>query len=146
MMPAFNSSITCSFMASCFISPKWRLACTTGFASSETFNRCSAMCRGTPNISASVQENTSIFSCNNFLSAARVKSDIAGPKVTVCSGYALFSTHFSASARGAGLLAFAGLTSSVAKTSLLAYINAMPVSVGNPTVECGAEHIILKSP
>ncbi|MFS7936855.1 hypothetical protein Hanom_Chr05g00420701 [Helianthus anomalus] len=66
MIPAFNSSITCSFMASCFVSPKWRLACTTGFASSETFSRCSAMCRETPTISASVQANTSMFSNNSF--------------------------------------------------------------------------------
>ncbi|MFS7890205.1 hypothetical protein Hanom_Chr00s000008g01616011 [Helianthus anomalus] len=146
MIHAFSSSSTCSFMTSCFMSPKCRLACTTGFASSETFRRCSAMCRGTPTISAGVQANTSMFSCSNFLSAARVKSDMAGPRVTVCSGYALFNTHFSASVHGAGLLAFAGLISSVAKTSLLAYISAMPVSVGNPTAECGAEQIILKSP
>ncbi|MFS8001941.1 hypothetical protein Hanom_Chr13g01196221 [Helianthus anomalus] len=86
MMPAFSNSSTCSFMAACFISPKWRLACTTGFASSETFRRCSATCRGTPTMSAGVQANTSMFSCNNFLSIARVRSDIAGPRVTVCSG------------------------------------------------------------
>ncbi|KAJ0704594.1 hypothetical protein HanPI659440_Chr14g0564391 [Helianthus annuus] len=146
MIPAFSSSNTCSFIASCLMSPRCRLACTTGFASSETFSRCSAICRGTPTISAGVQANTSMLSCSNFFSAARVRSDIAGPRVTVCSGYALFNTHFSASMRGAGLLAFAGRISSVASTSLLAYIKAMPVLVGKPMAECGAEQIMLKSP
>ncbi|MFS7908477.1 hypothetical protein Hanom_Chr01g00083581 [Helianthus anomalus] len=105
-------------MASCLTSPRWRLACTTGFASSEIFRRCSAMCRGTPTISAGVQANTPMFSCSNFLSVARVKSDMVGPRVTVCSGYVLFNTHFLPLCARMSCLECAGSTMNVTSSVL----------------------------
>ncbi|GJV59946.1 hypothetical protein Tco_1466046 [Tanacetum coccineum] len=91
-MPYPPDAVSTSFSTfSCialFISDAWLLFFSlTGDHLSRTFSLCSAMCRGTPVISAGFQENTSRLRLSKSHNAFRPSSLRVEHIAIVCSGY-----------------------------------------------------------